>query len=86
MPSVSELKSQLEQLADDSEETAGKVQSFTDDFDNQSKEIQAALEGTSINVNQEIAQIFENAKKSLDDTVNALNEAAQSARDYSQQL
>lgn len=86
MFSAGEFRSQLEQLADNSEETAGKIQSFSDDFDDQAKEIQAVLEGTNTTLGQDIAQIFDNAKRSLDDTVKALNEAVQAARDYSERF
>lgn len=86
MASSGELIALLEKLADDSEETAEKIQGFSDDFENQSKEIQQALEGSHTSVGDDIAGIFNQAKKSLEETVTALNEAVQAARDYSQTL
>ncbi|MDM8323284.1 hypothetical protein QUW48_07010 [Bifidobacterium pullorum] len=86
MASAGELKQLLNQLASDSENTSGDVQQFSNDFDEQAQSIQAALEGTSTGADQEIAQIFQQAQQSLTETVQALQQAAQAAREYAEQI
>lgn len=82
MVSAGELRELLDQLAGESEKTAGDVQRFSEDFSDQSQSIQAALEGTSTGADQEIAQIFQQAQHALTETVGALQQAAEAARNY----
>lgn len=86
MASAGELKQLLNQLADDSENTSESLAHFSNDFDEQSRSIAQALEGTSTGVDRNIAQIFQQAQEALDNTVSALKSAVQAARDYAKTI
>lgn len=86
MSAIEELKEQLNQIATESEQTAGEISEFGATFDQQVEQIEGLIGNTASGADRDIVAIFDSAKTALEEAAGALLKAAQQAQDFSADL
>lgn len=86
MSSIEDAKTQLAQVVTESEGTASALAQFKDAFDALTDGVMAAIGNTATGADTDIANIYEAAKKSIDDCISTLAQAASASKDVANRL
>lgn len=86
MSSIEDAKTQLAQVVAESEGTASALAQFKDAFDSLTGGVMAAIGNTATSADTDIAQIYDAAKKSIDDCVATLAKAASTSKEVADRL
>lgn len=86
MSTIEEAKTGLSQVISESEGTASALAEFKEAFDSLTDNVLAIIGNTSTGKDREIAQIYDQAKTSIDATISALIKAAQESKDFGDRL
>lgn len=82
MSTIEEAKAGLSQVISESEGTASALAEFKEAFDSLTDNVLAIIGNTSTGKDREIAQIYDQAKTSIDATISVLIKAAQESKDF----
>lgn len=82
MSTIEEAKAGLSQVISESKGTASALAEFKEAFDSLTDNVLAIIGNTSTGKDREIAQIYDEAKTSIDATISALIKAAKESKDF----
>lgn len=86
MSALDDLKQRVAQLAQEAEETSGQLAEFETGFTDTANTVSAEIGNTSTGKDQEIIGSLQAASKALEDSVAALQKAAQECSDFANSL
>jgi hypothetical protein len=86
MSQLSQLKQQIDSIAQQAKSTGGALSSFRAKFGQSITAVQATIGGSAQRKDQEVVQALAEAQTKVDAAVAALDQAAQTARAYGASL
>ncbi len=86
MSDIKRLKSHLDDIGRRTQATGGQLQGFIGDFEKKSAQVQALISGTASGADRDIAQILDEAAKSVRKAIDALRLAGDACKKSAQGL
>ncbi|TQL69073.1 hypothetical protein FB381_2974 [Nocardioides albertanoniae] len=86
MSSIEEAKAGLSQVVTESEGTASALTEFKEAFDSITQGVLASIGNTATGKDQEIAQIYQQAKDAVDGAISTLMKAADASKTFADGL
>ena len=86
MSQLSQLKQQIDGLAQQAKATGASLGSFRAKFSQSISQVQATIGGSTQRKDQEVVQALQDAQQKVDAAVQALEQAARTAQTYGQSL
>ena len=86
MSQLSQLKQQIDSIAQQAKSTGGALSSFRSTFSQSINAVQSTIGGSTQRKDQEVVQALTDAQSKVDAAVQALEQAAQTTRSYGQSL
>ena len=86
MSQLQQLKSRLDQIANDAKTTAGNLAGFRAKFNRAVSEVEATIGGSAQRTDKKIVETLQAANKQVEAAVQALQNAASTAKGYASQL
>lgn len=86
MSQLTQLKQQLESIAQQSKSTGAGLAAFKSKFSQSISQVQSSIGGSAQRKDQEIMQSLQNAQKQVEAAAQALDAAARTAQAYGQSL
>jgi len=86
MSQLSQLKGQIESIAQQAKSTSGQLSAFKSKFSQAASQVQSTIGGSAQNKDKEVVQAIQEAQDKVTAAVEALNQAARIATNYGQSL
>lgn len=86
MSQLGQLKEQIEALGTSAQRTAGSLQGFNSTFNSHIQQVEATIGGSAQGKDREVISAFDAASRAVDSAVQALQQAAGTARSYGASL
>lgn len=86
MSQLSQLKSEIENIAQQAKATGGNLTAFKSRFSQSISRVSAAIGGSAQRKDQEVIATLQQAQAKVDEAVSALEVAARTAQQYGQSL
>jgi hypothetical protein len=82
MSKVTQLKSELQSVAQEARQTAGNIEAFDAKFSKAISEVQGLIGGTATKADKQIMEVLTSASKAVKAAAESLRAAAKTAQDY----
>lgn len=86
MSQLSQLKGEIESIAQQAKATAGQLAAFKSKFSQSASQVQSTIGGSAQSKDKEVVQAIQEAQAKVDAAAEALQQAARVASSYGQSL